>query len=94
METDVAALTGSETYCIVYGMRKTTVYLPDDLKAALEPLAESEQRSEAEIIREALGSAVSDRGSPIPRIPLTSVGLGDPTIAERSEELLDGFGSL
>jgi len=78
----------------MYGMRKTTVYLPDDLKAALERLAESEQRSEAEIIREALRSAVLSRGSPVPRIPLTSVGLGDPTIAERTDELLEGFGSL
>lgn len=86
--------TNSATYGTMYGMRKTTVYLPDDLKAALERLAESEQRSEAEIIREALRSAVSNRGSPPPRIPLTQVGLGDPTIAERTDELLEGFGSL
>lgn len=78
---------------MMYGMRKTTIYLPDDLKAALERVAESEQRSEAEIIREALRSAVADRGSPTPRIPLTRVGLGDPTIAERTDELLEGFGS-
>lgn len=73
---------------------KTTVYLPDDLKAALERLAESELRSEADIIREALRSAVSDRGSPTPRIPLTTAGLEDSTIAERTDELLEGFGSL
>lgn len=94
MDADVATSTKSETYGIMYGMRKTTVYLPDDLKAALERLAESEQRSEAEIIREALRSAISDRGSPAPLIPLTSIGLGDPTIAERVDELLEGFGSL
>jgi plasmid stability protein len=91
---DVVTSTESDTYGIMYGMRKTTVYLPDDLKAALERLAAREQRSEAEIIREALRSAVSNRGSPPPRIPLAQVGLGDPTIAERIDELLEGFGSL
>ena len=94
MASDTVRSTDFELYGMMYGMRKTTVYLPDDLKAALERLAESEQRSEAEIIREALRSAVSDRGSPSPGIPLTSVGLGDPTIAERTDELLEGFGSL
>lgn len=93
MGADVRRSTKSETYGIMYGMRKTTVYIPDDLKAALERLAESEQRSEAEIVREALRSAVADRGFPSPRIPLSTKGLGDPTIAERTDELLDGFGS-
>ena len=77
---------------MIYGMRKTTVYLPDDLKAALERVAATERRSEAEIIREAIRTAVSDRVAPAPRVPLTSSGLGDPTVAERSDELLEGFG--
>ena len=94
MGADVERSTKSKVYGMMYGMRKTTVYLPDDLKASLERLAESEQRSEADIIREALRSAVLDRGYPTPRIPLTSVGLGDPTIAERTDEMLEGFGSL
>ena len=33
-------------------MKKTTVYLPDDLKAYIEKMAEEERRSEAEIIRD------------------------------------------
>jgi len=94
MASEAVRSTDSEMYGMMYGMRKTTVYLPDDLKAALKRLAESEQRSEADIIREALRSAFSDRDSPSPRIPLTSVGLGDSTIAERTDELLEGFGSL
>ena len=93
MDGDVMTSTKPEMYGTMYGMRKTTVYLPDDLKAALERLAESEQRSEAEIVREALRSAVADRGFPSPRIPLSTKGLGDPAIAERADELLDGFGS-
>jgi len=76
----------------MYGMRKTTVYLPDDLKGALESAAEAEQRSEAEIIRDALATALAGRTPPRPRVPVTSAGLGDPTIAERADELLEGFG--
>jgi hypothetical protein len=32
-------------------------------------------------------------GSPIPTIPLTEQGLGDATIAENTDELLDSFGA-
>ena len=40
-------------YGTMYGMTvKTTVYLPDDLKRALEVEAAASGRSEAEIIRE------------------------------------------
>lgn len=78
---------------MMYGMRKTTVYLPDDLKAAIERLAEREQRSEAEIIRDALRVAVHDRVAPAPRIPLSGYRLGDSSIAERTDELLEGFGN-
>jgi Arc/MetJ-type ribon-helix-helix transcriptional regulator len=73
-------------------MVKTTVYLPEDLKAALERVAAEEQRSEAELIRESLRKAVGERQRPRPRIPLTGEGLGDPTAAERVDELLAGFG--
>lgn len=76
----------------MYGMTKTTVYLPDDLKASLKRLSEEEGRSEAEIIREAIRTAVEKRTSSRPRIPLTEKGLGDPSIAERVDELLEGFG--
>lgn len=77
----------------MYGMRKTTVYLPDDLKAAIERLAERTQRSEAEVIRDALLRAVLDSTPPRPTLPLSSVGLGDPTIAERIDEAMEGFGT-
>ena len=66
---------------MMYGMRKTTVYLPDELKAAIERLAEREKCSEAEIIREALQRAVTESTPPPPRLPLTRTGLGDPMIA-------------
>lgn len=77
----------------MYGMKKTTIYLPDDLKAALERTAEIEDRSEADIVREALRSALADRRSPAPRVPLGDHELGDPRAAERVDELLEGFGA-
>lgn len=76
----------------MYGIKKTTLYLPDDLKAALERAAAERGTSEAEVVREALRSLVNRIERPRPRVPLTGAGLGEATIAERSEELLSGFG--
>lgn len=77
----------------MYGMKRTTVYLPDDLKAALERTAERERRTEADIIRESLAAALSGRERPRPRVPLGNYSLGDPSIAERVDEILmAGFG--
>ena len=36
---------------MMYGMKRTTIYLPDDLKEALERTAAAEGRSEAEVVR-------------------------------------------
>jgi hypothetical protein len=75
----------------MYGMRRTTVYLPDDLKAALERTAAAQGKSEAEVIRAALAGATADQAHPRPQIPLFDSG--DPTLAERvDEELAAGFG--
>ncbi|MEX2196578.1 MAG: CopG family transcriptional regulator [Thermoleophilaceae bacterium] len=71
-------------------MKRTTVYLPDDLKLALERAAAAQGRSEAELIREGVGRVTLDFEHPPPRVPLFESG--DPTLAERAEELLDGFG--
>ena len=65
--------------------RKTTVYLPDALKADLEREARSRGTSEAEVIREALSAAVS---RPSPRHGFVDA----PPIADRADELLAGFG--
>lgn len=66
-------------------MRKTTVYLPDELKRRLEDEARRREMSEAALIREAVSRLV-DR--PAPTAGLFS---GEP-IAARAEELLGGFG--
>jgi plasmid stability protein len=71
-------------------MRKTTVYLPDDLKFALGRVAAEKGRSEADLIREAIRDLVRDSEPPRPRVPLFSSG--DPTLARRFEEELRGFG--
>lgn len=74
----------------MYGMKKTTVYLPDDLKFALARVAAERGRSEAELIREAVRGLIRNSGMPRPRLPLFSSG--DPTLAERVDEELRGFG--
>ena len=71
-------------------MKKTTVYLPDELKAALERAA-ARGRSEAELVREAVRELTQRLEPPRPRLPLFSSG--DPTLAERVDaELREGFG--
>lgn len=76
---------------MIYGMKRTTIYLPDELKAALERTATAEGHSEAEIVRAALTAATATHAYPPPRLPLFDSG--DPTLAERvDEELARGFG--
>jgi plasmid stability protein len=76
---------------MMYGMRRTTVYLPDDLKAALERTAQAQGKSEADVIRAALSVATSTEARPRPRLPLFDSG--DPTLADRVDaELAAGFG--
>jgi plasmid stability protein len=74
----------------VYGMEKTTVYLPDDLKRALARAAEVLRCSEAEFIREAIRRATSGVTPPRPRLPLFKSGKRG--LAERVDEALRGFG--
>ena len=71
-------------------MKKTTVYLPEDLKSALGRIAREKGRSEAELMREAIRDLVQNTEPPRPRLPLFSSG--DPTLAERIDEELAGFG--
>lgn len=72
-------------------MKKTTVYLPDELKAALQRAATERGQSEAEFIREAVRKLAQEMEQPRPRLPLFSSG--DSTLAERvDEELKKGFG--
>jgi plasmid stability protein len=79
---------------MMYGVKRTTIYLPDDLKRRLEEVAALESRTEAEVIREALRVALDARERPRPTLPLFAEGWGDPTIAEQVDDILlaSGFG--
>ena len=77
-------------YGIVGGMEKTTVYLPENLKRALRRAARASGRSEAELIREGVGIVTGTHRIAEPRLPLFESG--QPELAERVDELLDGFG--
>jgi predicted transcriptional regulator len=65
--------------------QKTTIYLPEDLKAAVESEAARRGLSEAEVIRQAISAAVT---RPRPRAGIVE---GKP-FADRAEDLLAGFG--
>ena len=74
----------------MYGMHKTTVYVPRELKLALARAAAARRCSEATLIREALRSVTSGATPPKPRLPLFRSG--KPRLAERADEALAGFG--
>lgn len=79
-------------YGTMCGMFKTTLYLPEELKEALERAAAERDISEASLIREALSEKVRSLERPRPTVPLFPEGLGDARAAERVDELLEGFG--
>ncbi len=75
----------------MYGVVKTTIYLPDELKRRVERTARERNVSEAEVIRSALNTGVPELERPRPTLPLFDSGRGN--IAERIDELLaEGFG--
>lgn len=77
----------------MYGVKRTTIYLPDDLKARLEATARAEGRTEADVIREALANALEQRVSRRPQLPLTEPTGEQTNWADRVDEHLDaGFG--
>ena len=78
------------TYGRMYGMEKTTVYLPSELKRALERAAQLEGRSEADLIREGVAVVAERHAAREPNAPLFDSG--DPDFASRVDELLEGFG--
>lgn len=71
-------------------MRRTTVYLPDELKARVERVARDLQRSEADVIREAIDRFTAAEGRPRPRLPLFESG--QPELAEAVDAALVGIG--
>lgn len=72
-------------YGTMYGVHRTTIYLPEDLKDRLAQEARRRGVTEAQVIREALAGALA---RPRPRGGLLSCG----DIVARRDELLEGFG--
>ena len=70
----------------IYGMKKTTIYLPESLKREVERQARRRSCSEAEVIRQAIQDAVA---RPKPR---SGIIPGDDSLARNVDEYLKGFG--
>jgi len=77
------------TYGIMYGVRRTTIYLPDELKTELSRAAREEGRTEADLVREGVELLLRAR-EPEPRLPLFEGGKSD--LADNVDKLLAGFG--
>jgi predicted transcriptional regulator len=69
---------------------KTTIYLPDELKAALERVAAETGRSEADLIREGIRLQIERQQPPPPTIGI--MVSDDPEFARHVDEHLAEFG--
>ena len=77
-------------YGSMYVMERTTVYLTREMRVALKETARRRRVSEAELIREGVRIVTAEEPHPQPRVPLFSSG--QPTLADRVDQELDGFG--
>jgi len=73
----------------MYGVQRTTIYLPESLKRTLARAAHEEGRSEADLIREGLERLLEARHAK-PKLPLFKSG--KPDLAENVDRDLDGSG--
>jgi hypothetical protein len=73
----------------MYGVKRTTIYLPEALKSTLARAAHEEGRTEADLIREGIERLLQERHTE-PRLPLFKSG--KPDLAENVDRELDGFG--
>ena len=78
-------------YGIMYGVKRTTVYFPQEMKAAIEREAARRGVTEAEVIRDAVDAHLSDASPPLIELPLFKEPLGFD-LAGRVDELLEGMG--
>jgi hypothetical protein len=75
----------------MHGMKRTTLYLTDELRRGIEELAVRRQQSEAQVLRDAIAAYLLDAGSQRPRLtPLFDI---PETLSGRVDDLLaEGFG--
>ena len=80
-------------YGMMYGVKRTTIYLSEEQKQALEAIALRTNRTEADLIREGVGQVIEihrlRRRKPQALFALDDPVLDDP---ERVDEALEGFG--
>ena len=89
MVWNAGEVTDFQAYGIMYGVKRTTIYLPEDLKSSLARAAHEAGRTEADLIREGVERLLQSRHAE-PRLPLFTSGR--PDLAEKVDELLAGFG--
>ena len=75
---------------MIYGMEKTTVYLTERQKRALERAATASGRSEADLIREGVDVVTARHQLAEPVLPLFESG--QPDLSEHVDDALSGFG--
>lgn len=82
------------TYGMMYGVKRTTIYLTDEQKRDLEVIAAGARRTEADLIREGVDHVIGLNRSR-PRKPGPLFALSDPVLDDptRVDEALEGFGS-
>ena len=79
--SDLVSATSHPSYCDL--VRKTTVYLPEDLMSELHDAARRSGRSQAELVRDALRAYLDGEDRPAPR----SFGRGaDTELAARDSK--------
>jgi hypothetical protein len=72
-------------------VKKKTIYLTEELSVALKRAAAESGCTQAELIRAGIARVVEEHRVPRPGVPLFASG--DPTLAERVDEILaEGFG--
>ena len=81
-------------YGTMYGVKRTTIYLPNELKERLERAADAAGVTEAEIVRSAVETELTHRERPALELPLWA-SRGERTDSARhvDELLAEGFGS-
>jgi predicted transcriptional regulator len=75
----------------MYGVKRTTIYLPEDMKSRLEREAARRQITEAELIRRAVDNELHRRA---PRGGIISGGPEDGITGANLHEHMEGFGEL
>jgi Ribbon-helix-helix domain len=80
-------------YGIIYGVKRTTIYLTDAQKQELELLSARITRTESDLIREGVDHVLGVHRAKARR-PAALFALDDPVLDDpaRVDEALDGFG--